>query len=92
LLFDGISIEKFLFYINQKMITICATGQMQNFGVLGKNLKGTDKICKNGRVSALPFSLLCLHLGAPRDCTRDEGGPLGIGLQEQVPNHLKLLW
>ena len=22
----------------------------------------------------------------------DEGGPLGIGLQEQVPNHLRLLW
>jgi hypothetical protein len=24
-------------------------------------------------------------------CTTDEGGPLGIGLQEQVPNHWKLL-
>ncbi len=23
---------------------------------------------------------------------RDEGRPLGIGLQEQVPNHPKLLW
>ncbi len=22
----------------------------------------------------------------------DEGGPLGISLQEQVPNHLRLLW
>jgi hypothetical protein len=29
----------FLLYINQKMITRCATGQLQNFGVLGKNLK-----------------------------------------------------
>jgi len=27
---------------------------------------------------------------APRSCTRDEGRPLGTGLQEQVPNHLKL--
>ena len=23
---------------------------------------------------------------------RDEGRPLGVGLQEQAPNHLKLLW
>jgi hypothetical protein len=28
----------------------------------------------------------------PRSCTRDEGRPLGVGLQEQAPNHLKLLW
>jgi len=27
---------------------------------------------------------------APRGCTRDEGRPLGTGLQEQVPNRLKL--
>ena len=27
-----------------------------------------------------------------RNCTRDEGGPLGVGLQEQAPNHLKLRW
>jgi hypothetical protein len=25
-------------------------------------------------------------------CTKDEGRPLGTGLQEQVSNHLKLLW
>ena len=25
-------------------------------------------------------------------CVRDEGWPLGIGFQEQVPNHSKLLW
>ncbi len=25
-------------------------------------------------------------------CTRDEGGPLGTGVQAQVPNHLKLRW
>jgi hypothetical protein len=25
-------------------------------------------------------------------CTRDEGRPLGLGLQGQGPNHLKLLW
>jgi retron-type reverse transcriptase len=29
---------------------------------------------------------------APRGCTKDEGGPLGTGLQGQVPNHLKLHW
>jgi len=27
-----------------------------------------------------------------RNCTRDEGRPLGAGLQEQASNHLKLLW
>ena len=26
-----------------------------------------------------------------RNCTKDEGGPLGAGLQEQASNHLKLL-
>jgi hypothetical protein len=26
------------------------------------------------------------------NCTRDEGRPLGVGLQEQAPNHLKLRW
>ena len=28
----------------------------------------------------------------PRGCTGDEGWPLGAGLQEQAPSHLKLLW
>jgi len=27
-----------------------------------------------------------------RNCTKDEGRPLGVGLQEQASNHLKLLW
>jgi hypothetical protein len=27
-----------------------------------------------------------------RNCLTDEGGPLGTGLQEQVPNHLRRLW
>jgi hypothetical protein len=27
-----------------------------------------------------------------RNCSTDEGRPLGIGLQEQVPNHLWRLW
>ena len=27
-----------------------------------------------------------------RNCTEDEGGPLGAGLQELASNHLKLLW
>jgi len=27
-----------------------------------------------------------------RNGTTDEGRPLGTGLQEQVPNHLRLLW
>jgi len=31
-------------------------------------------------------------LDAVWNCTRDEGRPLGLGLQGQGPNHLKLLW
>jgi hypothetical protein len=27
-----------------------------------------------------------------RNCMRDGGGPPGVGLQEQAPNHLKLRW
>ena len=27
-----------------------------------------------------------------RNCLSDEGRPLGTGLQEQVPNHLRRLW
>jgi hypothetical protein len=27
-----------------------------------------------------------------RNCSTDEGRPLGTGLQEQVPNHLRRLW
>jgi hypothetical protein len=39
----------------------------------------------------------CLFRGlvgefAPRSGARDEGGPLGAGLQKQAPNYLKLLW
>ena len=27
-----------------------------------------------------------------RNCLTDEGRPLGVGLQEQTPNHLRRLW
>ncbi len=27
-----------------------------------------------------------------RNCLTDEGRPLGTGLQERVPNHLRRLW
>ena len=30
--------------------------------------------------------------GAPRRCMKDEGRPLGAGLQEQASNRLKLHW
>ena len=33
----------------------------------------------------------CCHISV-RNCTKDEGRPLGAGLQEQASNHLKLLW
>ena len=37
-----------------------------------------ERECPQGRVA--------------RNCLTDEGRPLGIGLQEQVPNHLRRLW
>ena len=40
-----------------------------------------------------PQSVLKFRLHrAPRGCAEDEGGPLGVGLQELISNHLKLLW
>jgi ATP-binding cassette subfamily F protein uup len=32
------------------------------------------------------------YVSAPRRCMKDEGRPLGAGLQEQASNHLKLHW
>ena len=32
------------------------------------------------------------RVAGARNCTTDEGRPLETGLQEQVPNHLRLLW
>jgi len=40
----------------------------------------------------LPFLCTFLSVSAPRSCTGDEGRPLGVGLQGQAPNPLKLLW
>jgi len=32
------------------------------------------------------------HMKSVRNCARDEGRPLGVGLQEQASKHLKLRW
>jgi hypothetical protein len=32
------------------------------------------------------------NIKSVRNCTEDEGRPLGVGLQEQASNHLKLRW
>jgi hypothetical protein len=32
------------------------------------------------------------HFISPQGCVEDKGGPLGVGLQELISNHLKLLW
>jgi hypothetical protein len=32
------------------------------------------------------------EIEATCNCVKDEGGSLGVGLQEQASNHLKLLW
>ncbi|MDH3558553.1 MAG: hypothetical protein OES18_22135, partial [Deltaproteobacteria bacterium] len=44
-----------------------------------------------GRVVKTGEANCALHR-APRSCAEDEGGPLGVGLQELISNHLKLLW
>jgi len=33
-----------------------------------------------------------MDVSVPRSCMKDEGRPLGAGLQEQALNHLKLHW
>ena len=49
------------------------------------SLRGLN-ICYEVRQEHL-FDIEAMH-----NCGRDEGGPLGAGLQEQASNHLKLLW
>ena len=39
-----------------------------------------------------PLLRVALSASVPRSYMRDEGRPLGAGLQEQAPNHLKLRW
>jgi hypothetical protein len=63
------------------------TGRLEEAGVA---------ISMDGRGGALDNSVPRRHekeetLEVPC-CTRDEGGPLGTGVQAQVPNHLKLRW
>jgi hypothetical protein len=48
-------------------------------------------------VYEIPTTVCHEHKGSQqavgvRNCLTDEGRPLGIGLQEQVPNHLRRLW
>jgi len=38
------------------------------------------------------FFCIFQPISAPRRCMKDEGRPLGAGLQELASNHLKLLW
>jgi len=52
----------------------------------------TCVLCHEFDSGARIARVLFQPVSAPRSCTRDEGRPLGAGLQEQAPNHLKLLW
>jgi len=47
---------------------------------------GRASVCHEGAEGRLRDE----HLKQP-SCTRDEGGPLGIGRQGQIPSHFKLL-
>jgi hypothetical protein len=44
------------------------------------------------RSQAISCATRALGVIGVRNCTRDGGGPLGAGLQEQASNHLKLRW
>ena len=63
--------------------------------------KGSGSMQKGGiqkyislmrNLNSPPLHQKCRLHRAPRGCAEDEGGPLGVGLQEQASNHLKLLW
>jgi hypothetical protein len=49
-----------------------------------------------GADRGLCYVMVCatsaLYILGVCNSTKDEGRPLGTGLQEQVSNHLKLLW
>ncbi len=55
---------------------------------------GKVKYSNNGHILKNPHKLNFVRYAddcAPRSCTKDEGRPLGVGFQEQAPNHLKRL-
>jgi hypothetical protein len=52
-------------------------------------LEGLKEETRTGRYTHMEYARFADD-SAPRGCARDEGRPLGTGLQEQVPNHLKL--
>jgi hypothetical protein len=53
---------------------------------------------KNNLIENYQWNLDCYKkldkrgLGVPRSCMKDESRSLGVGLQEQASNHLKLHW
>jgi hypothetical protein len=49
--------------------------------------EGPDSVAVDASVASVR---VLYPIRAPRGCTKDEGRPLGVGLQEQAPNHLKL--
>ena len=61
---------------------------MKVLGIVGSPRKGGERhsICYRVRQEHL------FGIWATCNCVKDEGGPLGVGLQEQASNHLKLLW
>jgi len=54
-----------------------------------RTLEGLKEETRTGRYTHMEYARFADD-SAPRSCTRDEGRPLGAGLQEQAPNHLKL--
>jgi hypothetical protein len=59
-------------------------------------MRNSEATPENRVLSGLP-TIVCHECERPRgrvvrNCLTDEGGPLGTGLQKQVPNHLRRLW
>jgi len=53
-------------------------------------LERAKEVTRSGKYTYLEYARFADDR-APRSCTRDEGRPLGAALQEEAPNHLKLL-
>jgi hypothetical protein len=54
---------------------------------------GEGKLPRSGFVQLLSSApRVHFYYISVRNCVKDEGRPLGAGLQEQASNHLKLRW
>ena len=83
--------------ISQAMKSITYKRHIYKFSVFRQSLRIYEKrqnyrYAKKTQISLDLKKYRYVGDSAPRGCTEDEGRSLGVGLQEQAPKHLKLLW